>query len=109
MTRTLVLLIAIVGSVACATVKSEHAVTGTPGPAYAGDVKIAMEGAAVPAAYDEVAIVSSTGTGEAAALPAVLSGLKSEAASLGCDAVIHVRYDRGASSASATGVAVRTR
>jgi uncharacterized protein YbjQ (UPF0145 family) len=39
----------------------------------------------------------------------VLDALKREAASLGADAVIGVRYDRGSSGATATGVAVRTR
>jgi len=56
-----------------------------------------------------VAIVTAMGTHYYAELPTVISALQSEAASLGCNAVIRVRYDRGAQSASATGVAVRTR
>jgi hypothetical protein len=106
MRATLTLLLAI-GLAACATVRSEHVVTGTPGPAHAGDVKISMDGTAVSGVYDEVAIVSAVGTRDAAALPTVLSALQGEAASLGCNAVIHVRYDRGVQSATATGVAVR--
>ena len=39
-------------------------------------------------------------------LPAVIGALQDEARRLGCNAVIRVRYDRGAQSASATGVAV---
>jgi hypothetical protein len=68
-----------------------------------------MEGSPVAGEYDEVAIVSAVGTGEFGALPSVLNGLTSEAAKLGCNAVIHVRYDRGAQSATATGIAVRMR
>jgi hypothetical protein len=41
-----------------------------------------------------------------ASLAAVLGALQDEAARLGCNAVIRVRYDRGAESATATGVAV---
>lgn len=92
---------------ACATpVRSEHVLTGAVRPAWSGDVKVVMDGAPLPGAYDEVAIVNATGTVRDATLPAVIGALQDEARRLGCNAVIRVRYDRGAESASATGVAV---
>jgi uncharacterized protein YbjQ (UPF0145 family) len=103
------LLAGLLALAACGTVRSEHVVTGTAGPPFTGEVKVVMEGVAPPAAYDELAIVTATGTGPEAALPAVLGALRREAAALGADAVIGVRYDRGVGSATATGVAVRTR
>jgi hypothetical protein len=92
---------------ACATLNAEHVLIGTPGPPFAGEVKIVMEGSPVSAPYQEVAIVSATGQGAHALLPAILGALQSEAARLGCNAVIRVRYDRGQVSATATGVGVR--
>lgn len=106
MRRTALLLVAL-GIASCAYVRSEHVLTGTPRAAYGGDVKVLMDGSPEDGDYEEVAIVSATGTGYSASLPAVLGALQSEAASLGCDAVIRVRYDRGVESATATGVAVR--
>jgi len=91
----------------CATpLRSEHVLTGTARPAWSGEVKVLMEGTPVPAAYDEVAIVNATGSASQATLPTVIGALQDEARKLGCNAVIRVRYDRGAESASATGVAV---
>ena len=89
---------------ACATVRSEHVLTGAPGPAYTGQVRIAMEGAATAGEWEEVAIVTATGTHYYAELPTVIAALQDEAARLGCNAVFRVRYDRGMNSASATGV-----
>jgi hypothetical protein len=105
--RRLVLLFLVLGVAGCVTLRSEHALTGTPRDPYTGAVSIVMEGALVPGAYEEIAIVSATGGGGDASLPAVLGALQGEAAGLGCDAVIHVRYDRGVNSATATGVGVR--
>ena len=104
MTSRMLLLVAL--AAACATLRSEHVLTGTARPAWSGDVKILMEGAPVPSSYDEVAIVNATGSAGEATLPAVIGALQDEARTLGCNAVIRVRYDRGAQSASATGVAV---
>ncbi len=64
-----------------------------------------MEGSPAPATFEEVAIVSATGYGRNATLPAVVDALQQEAAALGCNALVRVRYDAGASSATATGVA----
>ena len=72
---------------ACATLNAEHVLTGTPGPPFAGEVKIVMEGSPISAPYQEVAIVSATGQGAHALLPAILGALQSEAARLGCNAV----------------------
>ena len=95
------------GMVSCVNVNSERVLTGTPSAAYGGNVKVVMDESPVGGEYEEVAIVSATGNGNGASLPAVIGALQSQAASLGCNAVIRVRYDRGADSATATGVAVR--
>jgi hypothetical protein len=99
----------LVAAIGCAPLESEHVLTGARQAAFAGDVKVVMEGVRFERAYDEIGIVTATGGGAAAELPRVLDALKREAASLGADAVIGVRYDRGSSGATATGVAVRTR
>ena len=91
------------------TLRAEHVLTGVAGPPRSGVVRIAMEGALLDASYEEVAVVSATGSGSDATLAAVLGALQGEAAGLGCDAVIHVRFEQGAQLAAATGVAVRTK
>lgn len=107
--RRLLAAIAAAALAGCITLRTEHVLTGAPRPAWSGDVKVSMEGAAVAGEYDEVAIVTATGSAMDATLPAVLGALQQRAASLGCNAVIRVRYDRGATAATATGVAVRMR
>jgi hypothetical protein len=108
MRRNLFPFAAAVGLAGClmATVRSEHVLTGAPRAAWAGPVRVVMEGSAAPGAYQEVAIVSATGDGSEATLPAVIGALQREAAALGCNALVRVRYDRGSSSATATGVGV---
>lgn len=108
MRRTALLFVAL-GIAGCvsATATAEHVLTGTPRAAYAGSVKVVMDGVQAVGEFEEVAIVSATGRGTNASLPAVLGALQADAASLGCDAIIRVRYDRGVESATATGVAVR--
>src|SRR5512138_476344 len=93
----------------CATLRAEHALTGQPFVPTGGEVRVVMEGAPSPGPFSEIAIVTATGTLGYASLPSVLEALKSETARLGGDAVIRVRYDRGTSGATATGVAVRLR
>ena len=102
----MLLLAALAAGCATQVLRSEHVLTGTARAAWPGEVKVLMEGAPVPGAYDEVAIVNATGSASQATLPAVIGALQDEARRLGCNAVIRVRYDRGAQSASATGVAV---
>jgi uncharacterized protein YbjQ (UPF0145 family) len=99
--------LALSGCAMATPVQAEHVLTGAPREAYTGVVKVVMEGAEVGAPYEEIAIVSATGSGDRATLSEVLGALQREAASVGADAVIRVRYDRGATSATATGVAVR--
>jgi hypothetical protein len=65
-----------------------------------------LDGTPFEGAYTEVAIVSATGGGTNASLPTVLGLLQTQAAKLGCNAVIRIRYDQGTSNSSATGVAV---
>jgi len=48
----------------------------------------------------------ASGSAENATLPAVVGALQREAAVMGCNGVIRVRYDRGTHMATATGVAV---
>jgi uncharacterized protein YbjQ (UPF0145 family) len=91
----------------CVTLRAEHVVTGSVSPAFTGVVKIVMEGVPVAGEYEEVAIVTATGGALDAALPTVIAALQKEAAALGCNAVIRVRFDRGSEAATATGVAVR--
>ena len=89
--------------------QSEHVLTGEAFPPHAGTVRIVMAGAPTDEVFEEVAVVSAKGVSSSATLQAVLGALQKEAAGLGCDAVIHVRYEQGAGIASATGVAVHTR
>lgn len=107
MTRAALFLAVILSACVAARTSTEHVLTGTPGAPYTGEVRIFLEGSPVSAPYQEVAIVSATGQGPESLLPAILGALQAEAAQLGCDAVIRVRYDRGQSSATATGVGVR--
>ena len=87
--------------------KSEHVLTGEPFPPYVGSVRIVMDGAPLSDPFEEVAVVSAKGENADATLQSILGALQNEAASLGCNAVVHVRYEQGARIASATGVAVR--
>lgn len=105
--RLLRLLLPFVLVAGCATIRAEHVLTGSPAAPYGGTVKLVMEGSPFDQDFDEVAIVSATGSGLDSSLSPVLTALQAEAARLGCDAVIRVRYDRGAQSATATGVGVR--
>ncbi len=112
MSRTAVSITAAAVLFACIpgpTVRSEHVVTGTPRAPHGGLVRVVMEGSPVEGEVEEVAIVTASGAGVDASLPSVLGALQHEAAALGCNAVVRVRYDRGASEATATGVAVRLR
>jgi uncharacterized protein YbjQ (UPF0145 family) len=112
MKRLLATVAATAALAACATgptLRSEHVLTGTARAAFAGEVKIVMEGAPQSGDVEEVAIVTATGFAADASLPAVLGALQREAAALGCTAVVRVRYDRGTGGATATGVAVRLR
>lgn len=92
----------------CTTLRSEHVLTGSPSAPWTGEVKVSMEGAPVAGEYEEVAIVSASGSAFDG-LPTVLGALRERAASLGCNAVVRIRYDRGTSQTTATGVAVRMR
>jgi hypothetical protein len=102
------LLAALLGC-ATTTVRTDHVLTGAAHHPYEGDVRIVMDEAPANGSYEEVAVVSASGDHGSATLGAVLQALQREAASLGCDSVIHVRYEQGMYIASATGVAVRTK
>lgn len=103
------ILIAVVAALGCVhapELQAEHVLTGAASAPWTGPVRIVMEGAPGAGAYDEVAVVSARGVSREATLPAVLGALQAEAAQLGCNAVVHVRFEHGASTATATGVAV---
>jgi hypothetical protein len=91
----------------CGTLRAEHVLTGEPRPPVTSEIRVVMDGAPSPGPFAEIAIVTATGTLELASLPEVLEALKAETARVGGDAVIRVRYDRGTSGATATGVAVK--
>ena len=93
-------------AVSCSPLNSEYVLTGSQRPAYTGAVRVVLEGAPYEGAVTEVAIVTATGGGANAKLPAVLGQLQTQAGALGCNAVIRVHFDQGTSIASATGVAV---
>ncbi len=95
-------------SAACVTgnLRGEHVVTGPGRAPYAGTVRVVMEGAPVPADAEELGIVTASGWGAEASLPSTIGVLQSEAAAIGANADDRVRYDRGATGATATGVAV---
>ena len=105
MKRLIPLVAAIAALSGCVTLRAEHALTGKPRPAYSGEVKIVMEGAPTTGQVDEIAVVNAIGAGQDSSLPVILKALQNEAASLGCNAVIRVRYGQGTNQASATGVA----
>lgn len=101
--------ILVVASLAgCGTVRTSRVITGSPQPPYGGNVSVLMDGVALPQNAVEVALVSSRGTGTMAKLEDVIAGLRNEAGSLGCDCVARVKFDQGATIATATGVCLKT-
>jgi hypothetical protein len=105
--KTLVAVLLVAAGASCATgLKSEYVLTGAQRPPYTGPVRVVLDGTPFEGTFTEVAIVSATGGGGDATLPAVVGQLQSQAAKLGCNAVIRIRYDHGSNNASATGVAV---
>ena len=103
--RCATLLLALVG---CGTLEVHHVMTGPAGNPYGGDVRILLESAPVPDGIEEVAIVQAVGSGHKARLEVLLEGLKGRARQLGCDLIVRVRIDQGATTATASGVAART-
>jgi hypothetical protein len=95
------------GGLGCGSTSTYHIVTGAPGRPSRNDPRLFLVGATLPSNYAEVAIVQAVGHGSHADLDHALEGLRAEAATLGCDAVISTRSDRGETQVSATGVAVR--
>lgn len=78
------------------------------GPALAmhvGEVVVYEEGGAMPIRYEEIAFIRSRAEGDVPNEIA-LEQLRNEAASLGADAIVHVRVDRSSDVVVAAGVAV---
>jgi hypothetical protein len=104
--RLLFALLLAVAGMSCSPLNSEYVLTGAQRPPYNGPVRVVLEGAPFEGTVTEVAIVTATGGGANANLPAVMGQLQTQAATLGCNAVIRIHFDQGTSTASATGVAV---
>jgi hypothetical protein len=104
--RLLFAIVLAVAGLSCSPLNSEYVLTGAERPPYTGAVRVVLEGAPFEGAVTEVAIVTATGGGANAKLPAVIGQLQTQAAQLGCNAVIRVHFDQGTNNASATGVAV---
>jgi hypothetical protein len=95
--------------VGCGYTTTHHVLTGPAAPPRSGDVTVVLDGSPEPTDVDEVAIVQAVGNGSDADLEHVVAGLKKEARALGCDVVMRVHVDQGVSTASASGVAARSR
>lgn len=95
------------GLSACGSTSMYHVVIGARGPAHRRDVPVLLEGTAPSSNYTEVAVLQAIGRGNHADTEHVVEGLRAEAATLGCDAVLAVHVDQGASAASGVGVGVR--
>lgn len=90
---------------ACATTETHHVITGRPAAAHKHDVAVYMSGSPAPA-HEEVAILQAVGKGGHADLKHVVAGLREEAATLGCNAIVNVKVDQGANQASGTALCV---
>lgn len=91
----------------CGTTMTAHAIIGQGGPAHARPVAVFLAGQRPPSNYAEVALVQANGRGDHNDPAHALDGLRQEAASLGCDAVVAARVDVGTNQTAAVGVAVR--
>jgi hypothetical protein len=108
--RTTVLILACALSLgACVT--THHYAVAPPGPPYAGPVAIYLVGATPKGEFTEVAVVQAELSQRLFHDPSVedvLPLLQARAAKLGCDALLHVRIDKGSSHITATGMAARS-
>ncbi len=96
-----------IAAAGCGSTSTYHFITGPVGRPARGEPRVFLAGASLPSNYTEVAVVQAIGRGNHADLGHVVEGLRAEAATLGCDAVIATRSDRGETQMSGTGVAVR--
>ena len=104
--KRLVIALFMLAVTSCSTTKTHRVVTGSPGAAHQGQVAVYMAGAPTPA-YEEVAIVQAVGQGGHADLEHVVKGLRTEAASLGCNSIVNVKVDQGGGTASGTAICAR--
>jgi len=89
---------------ACGATETHRVITGQPRAQYTGNIRIHMEGQGQPADFREIAIVQAKCTGSHADLEHVIAGLRQQAAWVGCDTIVRIHFDQGASHASGTGV-----
>lgn len=94
---------------ACGSTTTFRMVIGPAGPAHRRDVQVFLTSMPLPSDYVEVAVVEAIGRGDQADVAHVMEGLRVEAATLGCDAVIHAQVDQGSTLVVGTAVAVRWR
>lgn len=106
MKKLLIILALACAFAGCVHIESTHVLTGPASAPTGQDVRIVLEGQEPPPGYTEVAIVEGRGNARAG-MPGVLSQLKSDAQSLGANAIVNVRVDQGGSVISVTGIAVR--
>ncbi len=92
---------------ACGTTTTNAVLTGSPGAAHGGDVKIVMGDEPPPVGLTEVGLVQAIGNGTNADLEHVIEGIKVKARELGCTVVAKVKVDQGGTVASGTGVCLR--
>ena len=93
-------------SLGCGTTVVHRYLLAPPGAPHGRPVRTILDGDPVPSAQP-VALVEAIGRGLNSDLPHLIEGLRAEAQSLGCDAVVQVRIARGSSTATAVGFAVR--
>lgn len=93
-------------SLGCGTTVVHRYLLAPPGAPHGRPVRTILDGDPVPSAQP-VALVEAIGRGLNSDLPHLIEGLRAEAQSLGCDAVVRLRIARGSSTATAVGFAVR--
>jgi hypothetical protein len=93
----------------CGTLRTEHVTTGQPGAPIHDEVRVVMQGQAPPGPVEEVAIVQSVGTGTYNSFERVIEAMRERARRLGCDVLVNVRVEAGASTTSGSAIAGRRR
>lgn len=94
---------------ACGSTRGSTVVLGARQAAFQGAVRVTREAALPGFALTEIGLVQAVGSGNQNDLGTIVARLQAEAAALGADAVIRMRFDPGFETSSAIGVAVRSR
>lgn len=91
----------------CGRTTTHFVLSGSAGPVHEGNVALVLQGQPPPEGLEEVALLQAVGSGIHADMEHVVQGLVERARSLGCNAIVNVKIDQGASHASGTGVCLR--